>query len=123
MNAKVLACFDCVHVSVQNDSRNSETASAVQSTCHILRCFFLRIIFFLFPDYLLSSCIANAKDSPTAKQMNEMFTQQVSYAHRKQQRLASKLHKMTVPEWLKWQVERILLGTQCNIYYYYPAKS
>ena len=24
---------------------------------------------------------------------------------------------------MKWQVERILLGTQCNIYYYYPAKS
>lgn len=31
MNAKVLACFDRVHVSVRNDSRNSETASAVQS--------------------------------------------------------------------------------------------
>ena len=57
------------------------------------------MLLFLFPGYLLSFCVANAKDSPTAKQMNETFTQQVSYARRKQQRLASKLHKMTVPEW------------------------
>lgn len=80
--------------------RQLPPCSLTSFTCRILDAFLLRImLLFLFPDYLLSFCVANAKDSPTAKQMNETFTQQVSYARRKQQRLASKLHKMTVPEW------------------------
>ena len=38
---------------------------------------------FLFSDYLLSFYVANGKDCPQPKQINEIFTQQISYSRRK----------------------------------------
>ena len=40
-------------------------------------------VVFLFSDYLLSFCVANGKDCPQPKQINEIFTQQISYSRRK----------------------------------------
>jgi hypothetical protein len=49
-------------------------------------CLWSRISTF-FPDYVLSFCVANNKTVPVAKQINETFTQKVSYARRKRLRI------------------------------------
>lgn len=43
-------------------------------------------VVFLFSDYLPSFCVANGKDCPQPKQINEIFMQQVSYSRQKLQR-------------------------------------
>lgn len=50
-------------------------------------------VIFLISDYLLSFCIANEKDCPQPKHINEIFTQQVSYSRRKLQREKGKCAK------------------------------
>ena len=68
---------------------------------------------FMFTDYFLSFCVANSKDCPTAKQMNEVFTQQVSYSRRKQQRADSRLDKITVAWSDSWLIRPRLLCIIC----------
>ena len=48
----------------------------------------------LFSNYSLSFCVANNKTVPPVKQINEAFTQKVSYAHRKRQRNQGKLFEV-----------------------------
>lgn len=44
-----------------------------------------------FSEYLLSFCMANNKECPMPKQVNEVLTQQISYARRKMKRARGKL--------------------------------
>jgi len=40
-------------------------------------------VVFLFSDYLLPFCVANGKNCPQPKQINEILTQQIGYSCRK----------------------------------------
>ena len=46
---------------------------------------------FCFSEYVLSFCMANNKECPSPKQVNECFTQQISYARREIKRATGKL--------------------------------
>jgi len=86
--------------SVRRESRDFTTDVRASSSETLLKFstarFNISSISICFSEYLLSFCMANGKESPAPKQVNEVFTQQISYSRRKMKRAREKLENLNI---------------------------
>ena len=79
--------------SQSRDVRASPSENLLKFTASL---FNISSISICFSEYLLSFCMANGKDCPAPKQVNEVFTQQISYSRYKIKREGGKLENLNI---------------------------